>query len=120
MNEAHPTLLSAVRKAVGEESLLLRDFENLLSRGNGAELESLLDQVDDSDYSLADWVEAFVEFDRWLDQKGETRRPLTGMRGYIHCCTFTNPPLLTSPSLKVIVIKALTEYGFDVLSEAQI
>ena len=105
---------------MGEESPLLQEFEGLLSRGNGAELEPLLDQVDDSDYSLADWVEAFVAFDRWLAETGEMRRPLTGMRGYIHCCTFMNPPVLCSPSLKVIVIKALTEYGFDVLSEAQV
>lgn len=120
MSDPHATLLSTVRKALGEESPLLQEFEGLLSRGNGAELECLLDQVDDSDYSLADWVEAFVAFDRWLAEKGETRRPLTGMRGYIHCCTFMNSPLLYSPSLKVIVIKALTEYGFDVLTEAQI
>ena len=120
MSEPLPTLLIAAGKALGERTPLLRDFEGLLSRGNGAELESLLDLVDESDYSLADWIEAFVEFDRWLDSKGEARRPLTGMRGYIHCCTFMNPLSLSSPNLKVIVVKALTEYGFDTMSDAQI
>lgn len=119
MSEQHQTLLAAVGKAVGEDSSLWRDFERLLRHGNGSEFDSFLDEVDDSDYSLADWVEAFVEFDRWLDRKGTALRPLTGMRGYIHCCTLMNPALISSPNLKVIVFKSLTEFGFDAVSEAQ-
>ncbi|GEM_PF-737157 len=119
MNESLQNLLDAVGKAVGKDSPEWAAFSRLLDRGEAGGLDALLDNVDESDYSLADWVEALTSFDEWLVEKGETRRPLAGMRGYIHCCTFTNSPHLSSPILKVIVIKALTEFGFDVLSEPQ-
>lgn len=119
MNEGNQLLLAAVEKAVGAESPESAAFRRLLERGEAGGLDELLDAVDDSDYSLADWVGAFLAFDEWLEGKGEKRRPLAEMRGYIHCCTYTNSPQLSLPILKVIVIKALTEFGFDAVSEPQ-
>ncbi len=120
MRGSYHNLLALVGKSVGEGSPLMRDFEQLLTRGDGFDSDSWLDEVDGSDYSLFDWVEAFVEFDRWLDLRGEARRPLESMRGYIHCCALMQPPVLSLVKLKVIVAKSLTEYGFDAVSEAQI
>jgi hypothetical protein len=119
MSESRETLLFAVEKAVGKDAPELGAFTSLLDRGEAGGLDGLLESVDESDYSLADWVEALTAFDVWLGEKGETRRPLAGMRGYIHCCTFTNSAQLSLPILKVIVIEALTEFGFDALSEPQ-
>lgn len=119
MNEGNQLLLAVVEKAVGAESAESVAFRRLLERGEACGSEELLDAVDDSDYSLADWVGAFVAFDKWLEEKGEKRRPLAEMCGYIHCCTYTNSPHLDLPILKVIVIKALTEFGFDAVSEPQ-
>jgi hypothetical protein len=119
MNEGNQLVLAAVEKAVGAESPESVAFRRLLERGEACGIEELLDAVDDSDYSLADWVGAFAAFDEWLEEKGEKRRPLAEMRGYIHCCTYTNSPHLGLPSLKVIVIKSLTEFGFDAVSEPQ-
>lgn len=119
MSDSRHFLLAAVEKAMAKDSPELVAFARLLNSGEAGGLDALLENVDESDYSLADWVEALTAFDAWLGEKGETRRPLAGMRGYIHCCTFTNSPHLSSPILKVIVIKALTEFGFDVLAESQ-
>ena len=119
MSDTSSPLLVAVDKAVGADTSEYAAFVLLLGRGEAGGLDELLDAVDDSDYSLVDWIEAFLAFDEWLEGKGEERRPLSEMRGYIHCCTFTNSPHLSSPVLKVIVIKALTEFGFDAVSEPQ-
>lgn len=119
MSETSPQVLAAVEKAVGKDSPELVAFRGLLERGEAGGLDELLESVDDSDYSLADWVEALAAFDSWLEDRGEKRRPLAEMRGYIDCCTFTNAPRLSLPSLKVIVIKALTEFGFDAVSDPQ-
>ena len=119
MNDTRQHLLAAVDKAVGAESPERASFLRLLERGEAGGHEELLDAVDDSDYSLADWVVAFVAFDEWLEEKGEKRRPLAEMRGYIHCCTYTNSPHLSLPILRVILIKALTEFGFDAVAEPQ-
>ncbi len=119
MNESFPSLLALVEKAVGKESPEWAAFADLLDRGEDGGLDDLLEDVDESDYSLADWVEALTAFDEWLAEQGEPRRPLAAMRSYIHCCTYLNSPQLSSPRLKVIVIKALTEFGFLAVSEPQ-
>lgn len=81
--------------------------------------ETLFTAVDDSDYSLADWIEALAAFDVWLEERGEVRRPWREIVGYIHCCTLMASPGVDLGVLKVIVIKSLTEYGFEFIGESQ-
>jgi hypothetical protein len=119
MIEERRHLLALVENAVGADPSALAAFARLLDRGEVGGFDGLLAAVDDSDYSLADWIDALAAFDEWLEKKGEKRRPLREMCGYIHCCTFTNTPQLSLPFLKVIVIKALTEFGFDAVPELQ-
>lgn len=120
MRESCHPLFATVENAVGKNSPELAAFARLLDHGEAGELEALLEHVDESDYSLVDWVEALTAFDAWLTDQGESRRPLAEMRGYIHCCTYMNSPRLSLPILKVLVVKALTEFGFAVLTEPQI
>jgi len=40
--------------------------------------------------------------------------------GYVHCCMMISSPVLPSPSLKVILIETLTEYGFAALTDPHI
>lgn len=119
MNESSPSLLATVETAMGKDSPSFAAFCHLLNRGEAGGLDDLFDDVDESDYSLADWVEALIAFDEWLAEEGETRRPLAAMRSYIHCCTYLASPKLSLPMLKVIVIKSLTEFGFVAVSEHQ-
>jgi hypothetical protein len=75
--------------------------------------------VDDSDYSLEDWVAALGAFESWLQERGELRRPWREIVGYIHCCTLMAAPGVALGILEVIVCKSLTEYGFEFIGESQ-
>jgi hypothetical protein len=83
------------------------------------ERDSFYEAVDDSDYSLKDWVAALGAFQSWLEEHGELRRPWREIVGYIHCCTRMAAPGVALGFLKVIVYEALTEYGFEFTSESQ-
>ena len=90
-----------------------------LERWSAEERESLLTAVDESDYSLADWLEALGAFDAWLSARGEARRPWREIVGYIHCCTQMASPGIALGTLKVIVFQALTEFGFQFMTASQ-
>jgi hypothetical protein len=81
--------------------------------------ETLFALVDDSDYSLTDWIEALGAFDAWLEERGESSRPWREIVGYVHCCTLMASPGVGLVDLKVIVFKALTEFGFEFIGESQ-
>lgn len=77
----------------------------------------LIEQVDQSDFSLADWIQALLHFDRWLDHKNITARPVANMTAYIHCCTLTLSGSLAPPDLARLTIDMLEQYGFDATTE---
>jgi len=98
-------------------------FADLLSRNTEAaspDLDAFHAAIDESDYSMADWVEALVGFDKWLTSQKTIERPFTIMIGYINCCIMGNATKVSLPSLKMIVVKSLREFGFDGVGEYQI
>ncbi len=90
-----------------------------LSAWSEEERAVFLEAVDESHYSLADWIEALAAFDRWLQERGEGRRPWREIVGYIHCCTLMASPGVALGNLKVIVDQSLIEYGFHFVDESQ-
>ncbi len=78
-----------------------------------AVIESLFEQVDQSDFSLSDWVAALLGFDRWLENKRIAARPVKQMISYIHCCTLTLTDTLLPPDLTKLTHNLLEQYGFD-------
>lgn len=98
---------------------LITKISDLLSKSQEVDLDSLLGEIDSSDYSAVDWAEALVEFDRWLSSTNEESRPFPQMVGYVHCCTLMNAPQISLPPLKVIVNQSLTDFGFEAISETQ-
>jgi hypothetical protein len=90
-----------------------------LSHWTPEDREALLSAVDESDYSLDDWLEALGTFRAWLEDRGETRRSWRNMTGYVHCCTLMASPGIALGNLKVIVFQALTEFGFESMTESQ-
>lgn len=110
--------LESIRRNLGAGELR-SSWEKFLERCEDRNLDDLLERVDESDYSLADWVEALLEFDRWLEERNVASRPLSAMVGYVHCCTLTTAKGITSPSLKVCVSQLLTEFGFSHISDPQ-
>lgn len=106
------------RHLEGKDSLIAA-FGTFCSKVTEFDLNLLLSEIDSSDYSASDWVEALVEFDRWLDGEGMQKRPFAAMLGYVHCCALMNAPQVSLPSLKVIVSQSLTNFGFEAVSESQ-
>ena len=102
-----------VEEALKDDKDSFNDFGKFLKKCPNADAELLFEEVDQSDYSLIDWVAALLAFDRWMDEKGVSNRPFRQMLGYINCCTQINPPNVSLASLKVVVYEALTEFGFD-------
>ncbi len=96
------------------------DVQTLLDRCDSANLNesisALLDQVDDSHYSLGDWLAALLAFDAWLAEKEIAARPLDSMIGYIHCSTMGNAETLADPELARLVLVNLNEWGFDAVA----
>ncbi len=119
MRDDQTALFSAVAAAVGENTGVFDAFTRLFSGTDPEVIGKLLEYVDESDYALADWVIALGEFDCWLENSDEPSRPVAEMLGYIHCCTRMLPPGISLASLKVIVCKALTDFGFKAVFEAQ-
>ncbi len=99
-----------------------QNLENLISTLAEQELvqriENLYEQVDQSDFSLSDWVEALLCFDQWLEDQNISKRPLASMLGYIHCCTLTLADTLAPPNLAKITSEMLRQHGFDAAADA--
>ena len=102
-----------VEKALIDDQSSLNNFDKFLKKCPQSDLARLFEEVDQTDYSLADWIAALLEFDRWMDEKHISNRPFRQMLGYINCCTQINPPNVSLASLKVVVYEALTDFGFD-------
>ena len=95
-------------------------WEEFLAKCDDVDLGELLDQVDESSYSLADWVEALLAFDGWLEEQNVAVRPLRAMVGYVHCATLNSAKGVSLASLKVNVYQLLTEFGFSHIDDPQI
>ncbi|MBP84001.1 MAG: hypothetical protein CMO61_09170 [Verrucomicrobiales bacterium] len=119
MSEAHSESLELIRESVVNPEI----FEKFAIFLGGAELvdfDRLFENVDHTDYSLGDWIEAMVAFDVWLEEAGVEKRPFSEMAGYIHCCTLAAPQTVGSASLKSLVIQALMDFGFDAGADPQL
>ncbi|NNE92263.1 MAG: hypothetical protein HKN23_11500 [Verrucomicrobiales bacterium] len=108
---------SILRKAILNEQGWFA-VQTLLDRGKAddAMLDGFLGTVDDSHYSLGDWLEALYEFDRWLTEKSIEARPLADMIGYVHCCTMTTAETLSPPELARLLRENLDQFGFEAAS----
>ncbi|MDF1739982.1 MAG: hypothetical protein P1U86_12545 [Verrucomicrobiales bacterium] len=111
---SHPDVQwKVIKTALSDDDVTLDGFDKFLKKCPGSDLALLFEAVDETDYSLPDWIAALLAFDRWLDENGTSNRPFSQMLGYINCCTQINPPNVSLASLKVIVYESLIEFGFD-------
>ena len=109
--------IEPLNRHLGDNRELMESFSAAVTRAQDFDLDILLEEIDSSDYSAVDWVEALVEFDRWLETRQVGERPFPQMVGYVHCCTLTTAPQISLPPLKVIVSQSLTDFGFEAVSE---
>lgn len=88
-------------------------FQRLEPLVSAIDLPAWFEQVDESSFSLADWVEALLAFDGWLSDERVETRPVESMIGYIHCCTLTMAETLSPPNLASLTREMLEQHGFD-------
>jgi hypothetical protein len=71
----------------------------------------LLRHIDESDYSLEEWVDALAGLKAHLPSGIEVspRRAL----GYLHCVQMTIDPTLARPPLREATLELFEEYGID-------
>jgi hypothetical protein len=95
-------------------------FSNFLDQANNVDLDKFLQEIDDSDYSISDWVEAFLGFDTWLTNEGKSGRDFGMMLGYLHCCQLMICAKAGQPNLQSIVLQCLADHGFEFVNPSQV
>jgi len=121
MTDSNLKLLETIEeKLAREDPQLCEEFVQFVKQSDSPDLEIFFEEVDDSDYSLKDWAEAFVAFKDWLLQdSNDPVMNFVNMLGYLHCCQFMISENLDRPNLQSIVNQCLTDYGYDQLSPSQ-
>tara|TARA_R110002096_G_scaffold19639_14_gene65389 strand:- start:2447 stop:2803 length:357 start_codon:yes stop_codon:yes gene_type:complete len=118
MGDLEAGQLETIRHAISDDANLSKEFKNFLDSADDANLDLLFEEVDQSDYSLRDWIEALVAFYHWIQARNKGPAPYREMIGYTNCCTLMNAAGVSLPPLKVIVLQALSDYGFEHLSDS--
>ena len=101
-----------IREQFGDAPTLVAWVEGHLVEHGGTLSTTLIDAVDESPFSLRQWVEALVVMGEWL-QSHRYAADLDDQIGYIGCACAsvrTNP---VEQSLPLLVEEMLAEYGFD-------
>ncbi len=75
-------------------------------------MEILLDYVDNSDYSLEDWILAHEIIDSWLEERGLKAEFLTKL-GYLQCCALSQESSDILRTLQSISQEMLENHGFE-------
>ncbi len=91
------------------EALISHDAHN-----PGGEKEAcslLVESVDESPYSLKEWVAAWVDFSIWLESR-EREAGFASMLGYLDCCSQYIEGKGVLPPFTDLVEEMLDAYGF--------
>jgi hypothetical protein len=74
-------------------------------------LMALLDAVDDSPYSLSQWIDAFIVVGQWMEVRG-LRASFGDQLGYVHCACESAGTGANLTTLSAVVSEMLDDYGF--------
>jgi hypothetical protein len=75
-------------------------------------VQKLLDEVDESDYSLRQWIDALVVLGHWMDARALTAR-LEDQIGYVGCACAAAGASANLTPLSGLVADMLESYGFE-------
>lgn len=75
-------------------------------------VECFFNAVDDSPYSLAQWIEAIKYFSKWLDENQRTT-PWPTLLGYLSCCSESPENKNIKHNLKHLLKDMLETYGYE-------
>lgn len=90
----------------------LSNLAALLGQEADERIHLLKEAVDDSPYSLKEWLYSLDLLNRWATENGKETH-FQHMLGYIHCCTQVD----SSRPLVDIIEDMLTEYGYSGLAD---
>jgi hypothetical protein len=96
----------------GYAPTLVAWFEGHLAEQGGAFLRTLVEAVDESPFSLHQWVEALAVMDKWLDSR-RCEANLEDQIGYVSCASASASRCPNEESLPDLVGEMLANYGFE-------
>lgn len=73
---------------------------------------ALLEAVDDSSFSLAAWIDAFIILEQWLEVRGR-HAAFEDQLGYVHCACEAAGAGVSLTTLAAVVSEMLDDYGFE-------
>lgn len=83
------------------------------SNPNGhSAIADLYNSVDNSPYSLREWIDAIEYFSSWLEESERTS-PWTTMLGYLRCCSESPDNKDIKHNLKSLLKDMLKTYGYE-------
>jgi hypothetical protein len=75
-------------------------------------LRALLEEVDESDFSLHDWMEALLVLNQWLEERG-LNLPIRDNIGYVSCAVASAGTGAHLSHLPSLVADLLEQYGCE-------
>lgn len=75
-------------------------------------VEALLQLVDDSPYSLAQWIDAFIVLEQWLEAQRRCAS-IQEQLGYVHCSAAAAGSGASLTTLDAVVREMLDAHGFE-------
>lgn len=114
--ETESKILTRSFAATGLPGETTTRLESLLSP---VDLGSWFAVIDESPYTLDDWIRAMASFDTWLEEQEIDDRPVDSMIGYLECCTLSIMGNLPLPDFPDLARENLDNYGFDATRPAR-
>ena len=74
--------------------------------------EELVRRVDESPYTLSEWIAAWETFNVWLERNNR-RSDFLNALGYLDCCVEYIRPAPFQPTFPELVATMLDEYGYE-------
>jgi hypothetical protein len=73
---------------------------------------ALLEEVDESDFSLCDWMEALLVLNQWLEERS-LKLPISDNVGYVSCAVASAGTGANLSHLPSLVADLLEQYGCE-------
>ena len=103
----------AIEQALRDNPKEVRRFRLLISNIESSTLDKWLATVDESDYSLKDWVDAILAFEQWLNDQGIAEKSFLNMLGYLQCCAEMLSDHVEKPCLEQFLLQCLSDFGYE-------
>ena len=106
-------LVSASSSPVSLNIIIKLIYKFTRSNPNGHQaIENLFKSVDDSPYSLHEWIDAVQLFSEWLEER-DRESPWPTMLGYLRCCSESPENKDIKNNLVTLLSDMLKAHGYE-------